>query len=212
VGDPTQNHQVLATGYDLDLDSGTLSIQIYDPNHPHKKTSLSLNVSDPRNGIQITQGTGEPLRGFFIIPHKPQKKLPKLFPERPRVEFGRDSLALPIRLRWPVDSGRVNQYFGENPKTYKPFGLPGHEGLDLFARSGANVYAAAEGEVYEAGFPKGHPYGRQIRIRHEFQNRVYSTVYAHLSEVFVQPGQRVAAGETIDWRIIQETPSGRTCT
>ena len=102
-----------------------------------------------------------------------------------------------IKLQWPVDSLRVNQYFGEHPESYRAFGLPGHEGLDLFAITGANVYAAADGQVYQAGHPQNHPYGLHIRIKHEFNGTVYHTIYAHLSSAFVQVGQNVTAGDRI---------------
>jgi hypothetical protein len=100
-------------------------------------------------------------------------------------------------LRWPVDKHIVNQYFGENPDFYKPFGLPGHEGLDLYAPTNANVYAAADGEVYRVSHPPDHPYGLQIRIKHEVGGKVYKTVYAHLAQAFVSGGQQVKAGERI---------------
>ncbi len=102
-----------------------------------------------------------------------------------------------IRLRWPVDSRRINQYFGENPATYKPFGLPGHEGLDLYAPDGANIYAAADGVVEMAGHPSGHPYGLQIRLRHEVNGRVFRTIYAHLSKILVRQNDAVKAGDLI---------------
>ncbi|MGE5223289.1 MAG: SH3 domain-containing protein, partial [Omnitrophica WOR_2 bacterium] len=102
-----------------------------------------------------------------------------------------------ILLSWPVDSRRVNQYFGENPASYRAFGLPGHEGLDLFAVSGANVYAAADGAVYEADHPGNHPYGLQIRINHQAGAQAFHTVYAHLSKTCVAPGQQVRAGDLI---------------
>ena len=102
-----------------------------------------------------------------------------------------------FKLNWPVDNHTVNQYFGENPDFYAPFGLPGHEGLDLFAPTNANVYAAADGQVYEADHPDNHPYGLQIRLIHTFGNQVYRTVYAHLAQVFVQPNQNVKTGDRI---------------
>ena len=102
-----------------------------------------------------------------------------------------------IKLFWPVDSRRINQAFGVNPNFYKPFGLPGHEGLDLFAPTNANVYAAADGEVYQAGHPPDHPYGLHIRILHRNGIRTYRTIYAHLASIAVQDGQAVKAGQII---------------
>jgi murein DD-endopeptidase MepM/ murein hydrolase activator NlpD len=196
LDDPTKNHQVLATGYQFDPETKKYQITLYDPNHPLKNPSLSLDLSNPKAGLELEQSTGEYLRGFFIIPYK-SRKTPPLFYEQARsVSFGLDA-QLSFYLCWPVDSRRVNQHFGENPPTYKPFGLPGHEGLDLFALSGANIYAAASGEVTEAGHPKGHPYGLQIRIKHTTGTVNYQTIYAHLEKSLVQKGQKVNAGDLI---------------
>ena len=85
-----------------------------------------------------------------------------------------------IRLGWPVEKHVVNQFFGDNPNFYRPFGLPGHEGLDLFAPMSASVFAAAPGEVYRVEHPPEHPYGLHIRIKHEAGGKVYRLVYAHL--------------------------------
>lgn len=100
-------------------------------------------------------------------------------------------------LRWPVDKHTVNQFFNKNPEFYKPFGLPGHEGLDLYAPLNANVYAAASGEVYQVSHPPNHPYGLHIRIKHEVGGKVYRTVYAHLTQASVSVGQRVKVSERI---------------
>jgi len=111
---------------------------------------------------------------------------------------GEDSkMTKQFRLRWPVDRHVVNQYFGENPDFYKPFGLAGHEGLDLYAPMYANVYAAADGEIYQVGHPPDHPYGLHIRIKHRVADKEHRTVYAHLAQAFVNPGQQVKAGDRI---------------
>ena len=102
-----------------------------------------------------------------------------------------------IHLQWPVDSRIINQGFGENPDFYKPFHLPGHEGVDLFANTNDNVYAAADGTVTMAAHPNNHPYGLQIRIRHQSGNTKFETVYAHLAEVLVSPNEEVKAGQLI---------------
>lgn len=197
LGDPTRNHQVLATGYDYDQDSKIMVVHLYDPNHPGKEPTITLDLKHPSAGIPMSQSTGEFLRGFFTINYTPQTAVPSLAPATPSFAAVSFDMAPQFSLRWPVDSHRVNQFFGENPKSYEPFGLPGHEGLDLFAPNGANVYAGADGEVYRAGHPKGHPYGLHVRIRHEFGGKVYHSIYGHLSKIMVESGQQVSAGELI---------------
>lgn len=70
LNNPTNNHQVLAVGYEENNVTRDFRIKLYDPNHPGKAPELSLNLSRPSDGIQIKQTTGEALRGFFIIPYR----------------------------------------------------------------------------------------------------------------------------------------------
>lgn len=194
VSDPTRNHQVLAVGCDENEETRSLVIHLYDPNHPNETPELHVQLSRPTAAFRVAQSTGEALRGFFIIPYRPQKNVPR--PTPPQVPAF-EPTAAPIQLFWPVDSRRVNQFFGAHPESYRPFGLPGHEGLDLFAPSGANVYAAADGVVEKAGFPPNHPYGLHVRLRHTAGDTAFTTIYGHLSKVFVSDGQPVTAGERI---------------
>lgn len=116
---------------------------------------------------------------------------------------------LPLSLVWPTDHRVYTQKFGQRPEYYAKFGLPGHEGVDLKAPAGSNVYACADGKVVMAGWhPKRgptHPYGVQIRIRHQAAEGEYETIYAHLTagspkvavDDVVQAGQAIAlAGST----------------
>jgi len=66
----TENHQVLALGYDFDDSTRQMKIYLYEPNYPGLMPTLDLNVSRPSKGIQISQSTGEPLRGFFVIEYE----------------------------------------------------------------------------------------------------------------------------------------------
>jgi uncharacterized protein YgiM (DUF1202 family) len=102
-----------------------------------------------------------------------------------------------IKLQWPVDSLIINQAFGKNPDFYRPFGLPGHEGIDFFAPTNANIYAAADGEVFMSEHPGDHPYGLHVRIRHNQNGVTFRTVYAHLKSSLVSEGQNVVAGQRI---------------
>lgn len=69
----TQNHQVLATGYEYDEGTRRMTISLYDPNHPGMTPTLSLNLTKPSQGIDIKQSTGEALRGFFVIRYKAEE-------------------------------------------------------------------------------------------------------------------------------------------
>jgi uncharacterized protein YgiM (DUF1202 family) len=102
-----------------------------------------------------------------------------------------------FRLRWPVDSRRITQRFGENPQVYAKYNQAGHEGLDFSSPVGGNIYACADGEVSDIRPNDGNAYGLYVRLQHGLNGQVYETVYAHLSKVLVTDGQAVKAGEVI---------------
>ena len=96
---------------------------------------------------------------------------------------------------WPTEYRDLTQYFGANPHNYNQFGLPGHDGLDIRAPEGSKVFAVAPGRVkLVVRDPKGHNYGRHIRIAHADG---YETIYAHLEKALVKEGNRVEAGTLI---------------
>ncbi|NJM64859.1 MAG: peptidoglycan DD-metalloendopeptidase family protein [Acaryochloris sp. RU_4_1] len=68
-----------------------------------------------------------------------------------------------------------------------------HAGTDLAAPMGTPVLAAFPGQVETAGFMGG--YGLSILLQH--QQGPTATRYAHLSKIYVQPGQWVSQGTLI---------------
>jgi hypothetical protein len=70
---PTDNHQVLAVGYDFDDQTNLMTILLYDPNHPGEEPSMLVDISHPSQGIAISQSTVDPLRAFFLISYKAHK-------------------------------------------------------------------------------------------------------------------------------------------
>ncbi len=100
----------------------------------------------------------------------------------------------PFRLLWPTDYAVITQPFGAHPEIYAQWGLPGHEGVDIRAPMGTNIYAAADGVVYLADNDPAGAYGKQIRLRHRDG---YKTIYAHLYELLVEEGDFVKAGQII---------------
>jgi murein DD-endopeptidase MepM/ murein hydrolase activator NlpD len=68
-----------------------------------------------------------------------------------------------------------------------------HEGIDLTARRGTNIYATADGIVIQAGYTTGG-YGNKIVIDHGFG---YRTLYGHCADLRVKKGQKVKRGDVI---------------
>ena len=67
-----------------------------------------------------------------------------------------------------------------------------HEGVDISARTGSPIVAAAKGVVIRAGYE--NDYGYMVEIDHGYG---VSTRYAHASKTLVRPGQVVKRGEKI---------------
>ncbi len=89
----------------------------------------------------------------------------------------------------------ITQEFGERPEYYEQFGLPGHEGVDIRAYEGTQIYAIGDGTVYRyEADEKASNYGRHIRIDH---GNGYKTIYAHLSAGLVGVGYEVKAGDMV---------------
>ncbi|WP_409330194.1 M23 family metallopeptidase [Trujillonella humicola] len=85
----------------------------------------------------------------------------------------------------PVQGARLTSGFGPRWGTM-------HSGIDLAAPMYTPEYAAMDGVVLEAGPASG--YGNVIYIQHENGD---VTVYGHMEEILVAPGQVVRAGDTI---------------
>jgi hypothetical protein len=72
ISDPTKNHQVIVNGYDFEPATYDMKLYLYDPNHPGEQPTLSMNLSKPSKGLELSQSTGEPIRGFFSLDYEPQ--------------------------------------------------------------------------------------------------------------------------------------------
>ena len=92
---------------------------------------------------------------------------------------------------FPIIAPRVSSDFGkrEHP-ILKKFGQ--HPGIDLAAPIGSTVRAIMRGRVVYADNYAG--YGKVVTIRHQDG---YVSVYGHLSDLLVNPGQKINAGEFI---------------
>jgi biotin carboxyl carrier protein len=85
----------------------------------------------------------------------------------------------------PVDGATLTSGFGSRWGTY-------HYGIDLAAPMHTPEYAAADGVVLRAGSASG--FGLAVYILHESGD---VTVYGHMDEILVSPGDYVEAGDTI---------------
>jgi murein DD-endopeptidase MepM/ murein hydrolase activator NlpD len=93
---------------------------------------------------------------------------------------------------WPVE-GRVASSFGEREDPINGEGAF-HSGVDIDAPYGTPVRAAGDGDV--TGAQMGAGYGREVTLDHGHD---VMTLYGHLSEIAVYPGQHVIRGQIIGY-------------
>jgi murein DD-endopeptidase MepM/ murein hydrolase activator NlpD len=69
-----------------------------------------------------------------------------------------------------------------------------HPGIDIANNTAPNILAADAGTVIVAGWPDNYGYGNRVVISH---GNGYTTLYGHLSQIYVVPGQTVNRGSAI---------------
>lgn len=67
-----------------------------------------------------------------------------------------------------------------------------HTGIDIAAREGSSITAAATGTVVRTGY--GEHIGKFVIIKHE---NSYTTIYGHCSKILTKPGKTVKKGQII---------------
>lgn len=99
---------------------------------------------------------------------------------------------------WPTTERRVTQPFGINAAAYRPFGLPGHEGIDFAAADGTPVFAVADGTISEV-LQNHKAYGVTVRQLIEVRGRKLRVTYAHgkTGSPKVKAGDVVRGGDTL---------------
>jgi murein DD-endopeptidase MepM/ murein hydrolase activator NlpD len=101
------------------------------------------------------------------------------------------SVLLSMPSLWPV-LGRITSAFGETRFSSSSGGTRPHMGIDIAAPTGTPIAATADGVVLIAGMES--EYGRLVCVDH---GHGYTTMYGHLKDIHVKPGDRVQAGKIL---------------
>lgn len=91
---------------------------------------------------------------------------------------------------WPV-RGVVSSGFGVRISPFTKRTVF-HRGLDIMAPPGMVVKASGSGNVVRCGY--NPDFGNVVRVDHGYG---YRTIYAHLSEILVKPGEIIDKGQII---------------
>lgn len=132
----------------------------------------TLNVVET-NGKEVSQSKEDEK-----VTEKPQKQIiaegTKEIPSQGTGELG-----------WPANGGTITSHQG--PRWGKH-----HKGIDIAGTDDLTIKSADNGKVVSAGMDGD--YGNKVVIDH---NNGMRTIYAHLSEIHVEPGQTVEKGESL---------------
>ena len=97
-----------------------------------------------------------------------------------------------ISFKWPCpSSSRITSNFGDRESPTEG-ASSNHKGMDIGASTGADIIAAADGEVVIATY--SYSAGNYIMIDH---GGGVSTVYMHCSQLLVSKGAKVKQGQVI---------------
>lgn len=185
----------------------------------NKLTSLKEDLSDQKKAVDITkQVKAELLTETKSKESTYQKLLADRKAKKQEVEaeiaqaeaqlkYALDPSQLPGTgtgvIGWPVLKHVITQGFGQtafsqSSKGQAVYNGKGHNGIDLAASIGTQVYSAHDGQVMGTGNTDltcaGASYGKWILIKH---TNGLTTLYAHLSLIKVSTGQTVKRGEVI---------------
>ena len=162
---------------------------------PKDETDISSVVTDilQFNGLAINE---QPQEGTtLIIPDGEMNASPTSLSNSRYPNFSSHSIGLPEYIGYflrPVLGGHNARATKNNPH-----GLHGYNGVDLAVDYGSIVMASAEGTVIRAKFTGWNGgYGKYIVLTHPNGTQ---TLYAHLSSMLVEIGQRVVQGATIGY-------------
>lgn len=120
--------------------------------------------------------------------------------ERSKVLYRPKSITAAFAFqKWPTTTKVITQVFGANPDKYKPYGLPGHEGIDIAAPFGTPYFAVAPGVVIWSSDQRrsggASAYGYHVILDH---GRGFTTLYAHAKrEGRAAVGQALQAGDIV---------------
>lgn len=190
--------KLLACGFKVEYNDGEIVISTEEPiNAKVPEFSLSIHVNLEETEI-ISEG---PEIFYFGMPNKneeysqekhakeirfidePDEEIFRSVEERDEKMRGEASQTA-ISFTWPCEENEITCAFGS---------LENHVGIDIGHENGSEIYAAADGEVFFVSDDENE-YGACLSIDHGEQ---FSSFYAHCSEICVEQGDKVKAGDLI---------------
>lgn len=171
------------TGVSYMVKSGDTLESVAKKNSAEAQPILDFPFNDVPDDFSLKVGQ------LLIIPDgsPPEVKLPPK--PKPQPQYLAQGPASPAfsapgggQFIWPTN-GILTQYFSWY-----------HPGIDIANRSAPGVAASDGGTVVIAGWPDSSGYGNRVVIDH---GNGYTSLYAHLSNIYVSAGQTISRGQLI---------------
>lgn len=170
-----------------------------------KKTIVEGEKKDRGELLRTTKNQEKLYQEQLKALEKQQDEIAKEIEEterelRTKIDINLLPIPRPGVLAWPVKGGVMSQGYGAT--TFARYNYRGkhHNGVDIAAPIGTEIYAAEDGEVTATGdqdkFCRKAAYGKFIVVRHD---NGLTTLYGHLSGIAVVPGQKVSRGALIGY-------------
>lgn len=153
-------------------------------------TTFNASRQSMRGAEENWQRVQQITENYIALQEKAEKKAIEMERLLVEVEERLEYLST-IPDLWPVQ-GELSCTYGWRKNPFTNRGWEFHEGIDIAARVGAPVKAAASGKVIFAGYRSG--WGRVVVIDH---GNGYRTQYAHNSSLLVKVGEEVEKGQVI---------------
>ena len=184
--------KLVNAGLEIKNENGTITISVNEPfGYPDEDFGIDIfadleNIEvisevQPINyfGVPNSAENSEKI-DFSDIPYIADKTPVEIRDENNREEAKKST----ISFTWPCEENEITCAFGS---------LENHAGIDIGHENGSEIYAAADGEVFFVSDDENE-YGACLSIDHGEQ---FSSFYAHCSEICVEQGDKVKAGDLI---------------
>jgi len=163
------------------VESGDTIYSIAKKYQANSQAILDFPFNDVGDNFSLS--TGETI----IVPDGAPPKEAKPAPTQYLARGERHAPTVPVTgasgsFLWPA-SGQISQYFSWY-----------HPALDISNLGGGPIHAADGGVVTVAGWPDASGYGNRVILDH---GNGYTTLYAHMSAIYVGAGQKVGKGEVL---------------
>lgn len=155
----------------------------------------------PTQELDAPSAQATPEIGDLIAPISMPRPSPTPFPPRPRTFIDHYWLERPFGPQGQQRAERFYPYASRGDGTY-----PIHHGADFTSPMGTAIYAVADGMIRVAGDDTLQVYGARDEfyglvviqeLDRTLNDEAILALYGHLSQVAVQPGQRVATGDKL---------------